>query len=54
MKRLINHIIRLSGENRVAPKQAQKQLERARKDWFEVFRVTREDDYSKGLKFHMV
>lgn len=54
MKRFINHIIRLSGENRVAPKQAQKWLERAGKDWCEVFRVTREGDYSKGLKFLMV
>ena len=42
MKRFTDHIIRLPGEKRVAPKQAQTWLERAGKDWLEVVMVTRE------------
>lgn len=40
----IDHLIRPSGEKRVAPRQAQKWLERAGKDWFQVFMVTKEGD----------
>lgn len=40
--------MRLSGESTVAPRQAQKWLEGAGKDWLGVFMVTREGDWSKS------